>query len=351
MSDALRPDGPEERIAAAAAAWVLRADRGLTADEQDAFSEWLAADHRHGPALARHRRHWGRLDRLAEWRPEHGARPNPDLLAVPLRQRLLSFAPAVGVLAAAASVVLAWLLWPASESARPSVSDAARPVNVVAAEPGPRILEDGSIVELNRGAAIAAEYGAHERRVRLERGEAHFAVTKDSTRPFIVEAGGVEVRAVGTAFNVRVDTGTVEVLVTEGRVRLETGAAEGAAGAARPEPRTLVESLTARQRAVVSGAAPAPEIATLTVGEIERVLAWQHKLLDFTSVPLRDIVAELNRRNLTQLVVVDPELAATRVSAQVRSDNLAGFVRLLEAGFGAQAERRGETEIVLRRAR
>jgi len=98
-------------------------------------------------------------------------------------------------------------------------------------------------------------------------------------------------------------------------------------------------------------AATAPQIATLTTGEIERVLAWQHRLLNFTATPLTEVVAEFNRRNTLQLVVVDPELASVRISASFRSDNLDGFVRLLEAGFHARAERRGDAEIVLRKAR
>jgi len=145
---------------------------------------------------------------------------------------------------------------------------------------------------------------------------------------------------------VRVAPAEVEVLVTEGRVRLDAPSA--AAGPAA----TLVPQLDARQRAVVSLAAdaPAPQIATLTAGEIERVLAWQHRLLDFTAAPLTEIVAEFNRRNAVQLVVIDPGLAAVRVSATLRSDNVEGFVRLLEAGFGARAERRGDAEILLRAA-
>ena len=51
-------------------------------------------------------------------------------------------------------------------------------------------------------------------------GEAYFTVAKNPGRPFVVAAGGVGVRAVGTAFNVRLDSDAVEVLVTEGRVQV-----------------------------------------------------------------------------------------------------------------------------------
>jgi transmembrane sensor len=58
--------------------------------------------------------------------------------------------------------------------------------------------------------------------VVLERGEAHFQVAKNPARPFVVVARGVEIRAVGTAFSVGLESTRVEVLVTEGQVAVET---------------------------------------------------------------------------------------------------------------------------------
>lgn len=349
MSDSSYIPEKTEQIAQEAAAWVLRSDRGLTGAEQDEFSSWLAADPRHGEQLARHRRHWNRLDRLAQWRPEHGDLPNPDLLAPPPAHRQRAWRFVALPLAAAAAIALAfWWGQPdrAAAAGRPTAIATVTPADSSA----PRVLEDGSIVDLNRGATLTTRYSPVERRVILEHGEAHFAVTKDPRRPFIVQAGGVAVRAVGTAFNVRIDAAAVEILVTEGRVQLSS--LPGNPGAAdAPAPASPPPVLEARQRAVVlrGAAPPPPQIDTLTRGEIERVLAWQHRLLDFNATPLREIVAEFNRRNVVQLVVTDAELASVRISAAFRSDNIEGFVSLLEAGFSARAERRSETEIVLRR--
>lgn len=215
-----------------------------------------------------------------------------------------------------------------------------------------RVLADGTVVELNGTAEIAADFTADERRVRLTRGEAHFSVVKDSRRPFTVTASGVAVRAVGTAFNVRLAGSAVEVLVTEGQVSLQPPPAPPAPGGSSPVPApppAAVHLLAARQRAVVAiTPAAAPEVATLTPSEIARVLAWQHRLLNFTATPLGEVVAALNRRNATQLVLADPGLAALRVSASLRSDNIHGFVNLLETGFDVRAEHRGDAEILLR---
>ena len=261
------------------------------------------------------------------------------------------FLPVSLSLAAAAAIAVAFVVWKPHGS-KPNPSP---PVATAASPEGQRVLPDGSIVELNRGAVVTVHFAAGERRVRLEQGEAHFTVAKDSARPFIVTARGIDVRAVGTAFNVRLDAAAVEVLVTEGRVQvnaLRDDASQPELHREHPAEPPLVPVLEARQRAVVS-LSPRPEppqIATLTLGEIARVLSWQHRLLNFTATPLSDIVAEFNRRNVVQVVVIDPELASVRVTATFRTDNIDGFCGCWKPVSG-RAERRGKSEILLRKTR
>lgn len=86
-------------------------------------------------------------------------------------------------------------------------------------------LTDGTVIALNQQTSIqvAQGYNQRERRLRLN-GTAHFAVYPDPKRPFVVEADQVEVKAVGTAFNVetRAAEGKVLVFVTEGKVAMTT---------------------------------------------------------------------------------------------------------------------------------
>ena len=92
-----------------AARWVLRRDRGLTASEQDEFSQWLAADPRHGEALALHRWGWEELDRLTGLQTSLGAVSDPDLFAPRIRARakiMRWFAPVALGLAAAWAVIV-----------------------------------------------------------------------------------------------------------------------------------------------------------------------------------------------------------------------------------------------------
>jgi transmembrane sensor len=349
-----------EEIERTAAQWVLRRDRGLTATEQDELSQWLAADSRHGEALALQRWGWDELDRLAGLQTSLGAVPDPDLFAprATARARRWRWIAATSSLAAAATIVLLITL----RSPPATSENAALPlvVSTALAAPCERLnLEDGSVVELNRGASVEVVFSATERRVRLVRGEANFTVAKNSGRPFVVNAGGVDVRAVGTVFNVRLGGASVEVVVSEGRVKLENGSGDalvaGTADATRvSHPQLAAEVLlSVGQSAVVSlgASATGPQVNSLAETELAARLAWQPRLLDFTGAPLTEIVAEFNRRNPVQLAVGDPALGAMRLSAAFRSDNVEGFVRLMESDFGMRAEWRSEREIVLRRVR
>lgn len=339
------PSNPaEQRARREAAEWLTKHDRGLTAAEQDEFFQWLAADTRNGAWFSRHRESWRRLDAIADWRPEHGTEPNPDVLARPVRYAKWA-RPAVLTAVAAGLAVVAgsfWLRVPQTAA-------------VVATENGGggyerRVLDDGSIAELNRGAEIEVNFTATERRVVLRRGEALFTVEKNPLRPFIVRARGVDVRAVGTVFNVRLDSSTVEVLVTEGKVQVARPlAASAVALPSEPVPTVAAPPLVAAgERAVVSLAAnAAPQIARTTDAELARLRAWQPQLLDFSSLPLEQALAELNRRNRVQLVLADPAKAQVPIVASIRSDNIEGFVSLVATAAGLRAERRGDYEIVL----
>jgi transmembrane sensor len=84
------------------------------------------------------------------------------------------------------------------------------------------VLADGSKVWLNAQSSIVFDANLQTKQARkiTLNGEGFFEVAKDKKRPFIVVAGGVEVKAIGTRFNVKAynNDSHVTVTLTEGAV-------------------------------------------------------------------------------------------------------------------------------------
>lgn len=348
-------DAAGKMIQRRAAKWLARREAGqISAAEQAAFAAWLAADPRHAAIFAEVESSWSALDLLASYpRSEHVA-PDPDLLAPARRARPAPWRPIA--LAAAAAIALGGALW----LSRPG-GGLASPAPVLAAQPAAtqfRHLPDGSTVELNAGSVLTEHFTPTERRLRLVRGEAHFYVVKDPARAFIVEAEGVAVRAIGTAFNVRLGGEKVEVLVTEGTVGVGSHSQPLPAASAAPPPASLA-TLTAGQRTMIPAAAglplSPPVIETLATADIDRALAWQSHRLSFESTPLSEVVRRLNRFSAGQpgaprLTIQDAPLGALLVSGRVRPDRIESFVEALETSFGVVAVRHDGGEIGMRQA-
>lgn len=353
-------------IRAAASQWQVARDRGLSAAEAIEYEVWLAADPRHADAMRAMEGAWRRLDRIPEGVAQR-------VLADAARRRRIGrwrlFAGGAAALAATAAALLL-VLQPDTADRSPAAASPASATVLQAT--GPRILTlaDGTEVWLNAGSEIQERFTPGERRVRLARGEAYFSVRKDPSRPFLVEAGALRVRALGTAFNVNLRNAQSEVLVLEGRVavKAERPGGAGEAAPAAPGPEAAVQAagggsaeLTAGERATLvlpsdkadpaSAAGDAPVLAVSKVGggEIGRALAWQDDLLRLGGHTLAEIASEFGRRTGHRVVFAEPGLAQLRLGGRFRADDLQGFASLLATMLDVELEEPGNGTLVLRK--
>jgi transmembrane sensor len=332
-----RPGG--QSIEQLASEWVVRSAGPLSPESQAELNNWLAADSRHAETYSRLMRAWAVFDR-AQRKGAAGAIAVKVAQCTRRHRRRLQAVTVVGALA------LGGVLY----TFHPSLSSAPASAKVEAIAESIRKLPDGSIVELHQGAEIAVQYTDAFRRVLLAKGEAHFRVAKNPARPFLVQAGSVEVAAIGTAFTVQLASREVEVVVTEGRVAVdrESHRAPGALRSIEVPP-ILVN---AGNRVVVNTAEDAispPLVKAMSEPEIEKRLAWRASLLEFEGMELGQAVVLMNRANRVQISLADRSIGALRVSGTFRADNPEGFVRIVESTFDLKTERRGEYEMVLRR--
>ena len=336
-------------IEGAAIAWLTERDDGFSPAREREFAQWLRTDPRHAATVARLEQTLGLLGELPAFRTQLNnafdrAAPivpfppiTPPAVVRSARRRPRVFA---GIGLAAALALGSFLGW---HALRPPAT--IHYTTTVAGYERAR-LDDGSTLELNAASAARVQFTAAERRVELTNGEAHFAVAHDTARPFIVNAGGIAVRAVGTAFNVRyTDAGAIEVTVTEGKVAVS--------GAERVDPDALSNAIfvTAGQRIVLPRHAPPPTVEQVDPATLRAALAWQSRLADFAEAPLADVIARFNTRSRIHLFLADETLADRRIGGTFALDESEAFVRLLERDGEIIGERRGETEIHLRRAR
>lgn len=336
----------EDRISLEASAWIAKRDEGFSPEDQDAFFEWLALDPKHKSVYMQRLNFWEEMSGLAHWRPEHSREPNPDLLAYRApasgKSRLIAYSGIAAALVLGILVFLSLIDQNKVESRMLAFGGAESYEN--------HILDDGSVVELNKGAEVSVQYSRKERLVFLHAGEAHFMVAKDLSRPFQVRAGDAVVEATGTAFNVALNEDGVEVLVTEGTVILDAPtliASYGESDFIKHPPRELVAGQ--RSRIASASVASVPLVALISNEEIDQQLAWKSEDLDFTNVPLSKVVEELNRRNRTKIVVDHSELLGLSITAKLRSNNLDGFLELLHVTMNIESNRENEFRIVLRK--
>jgi transmembrane sensor len=340
-------------VANEAALWLARRDRGFTAAERVQFEGWLAHP-AHAQAWREIEGPFAALDRAARLRPRDGSTPDPDLLlAGSARRRPGAPLWLAGGIAAAAAVLVFGVL-PLSGPVAPTPNPARS--LVVRNAPERITLPDGSFIELKAGTRVEPAFTATERRVRLPGGEAHFVVAKDAIRPFVVVIDDVEVRAVGTAFTIHASAATVEVVVTEGRVRVDDRAGRTLVNLPHAAAADTPPLLDAGHFVVIPTAgpnrAPAP-VQPATSEVLERSAAWRSAWLEFGDTPLADVVREFNRHGARHsnliLKLANEATGQVLVSGAFRADSAEAFVRLLESSFGITATPGTDGSVLLRR--
>jgi transmembrane sensor len=316
-------------ISEAAAEWVARVDRsGEDGDVLAELAAWLSGDERRQGAYFRAQSTWAMLDRARVLAGGRAEEPEGPAETAPRgwlsrRQMLWGGSAAAASLAAIATGVG---LWP-----RPPLR-----IETALGEIRRVPLKDGSMAAVNTATRLAVTMRPDIRRIALDHGEAWFQVAKDRARPFVVEAGDVRVRAVGTAFSVRRTDDGADVQVTEGVVEVwsvgdEANKRRVAAGA----------------RTFVSDASGPSVVAEASVA-IDRNLAWRSGQLIFDGDTLGAAAAEFNRYNKVQVRIDDPALASEKFVGRFRTNEPDAFAKAAATILGARAQSDGE-QIVLSR--
>ncbi|MGO9720580.1 MAG: FecR family protein [Methylocella sp.] len=298
------PAFPEKKdIHETATAWWVKRDAGpLPREDHAAFEAWLAQDPANRAAFDEVSLLCGELRALRQGRA--------PVASAPVRRRPW-LASAFALLAA--SLALAFLfndmpiLWRAN-------------FHTGTGETRFVTLEDGSQVQLGAKSAIALHYSAAQRRLTLLEGEAWFQAAPNIARPFIVEAAGGTVTALGTAFDIALENAHVDVAVAEHPVAVSSGG------------QTVL--VAEGQQSSFDAGTPA---SSPVQADIDSVTAWRRGNLIFIDKPLGEVVTTLGRYHHGYVFIPDPTLRQLRVTGRFHAADPLGAITTLEASLGLHA--------------
>lgn len=158
-------------------------------------------------------------------------------------------------------------------------------------------LSDGSVVDLNYGSTLKypQTFSGQIREVRLS-GEGFFKVAHNPEKPFIVKTNDLNVKAVGTSFNVSAYSGAKNIATTlvDGKVILSANTKNGTVktlGAMLPGQHVKYNNLSCT--------------TSCTTGNIEKYIAWKDGKLVFEDASIEEVAEKLSRMFNVQIDVND----------------------------------------------
>jgi len=311
-----------------AAQWFnLERSGDMTLDDEHRFHEWLDQSDSHRDAYRLVERAWMIAGTIPQ-EPEMLTAPEQDAANDGGRSRWRRY------LALAASLLLVFTVsWTVYQDGMPGGPAQDQRFRTGAGQTTTVTLPEGSVVTLDAETEMRLRETSSERRVDLVGGRAFFRVAADPSRPFIVNAGGKSVRAIGTAFEVSFEHGNMIVTLAEGKVRVEeTGSGSGSGTDMAPGGQLVIG---------------ADHNWTLRRVDVAKETSWTEGRLIFMNDPLSEAVAEMNRYSTRKLVFKDGQIPQKEVVGVFEAGDVEGFVKAMELNGIARRVSATDEEILL----
>jgi transmembrane sensor len=306
----------------AASYWTVRLAEGFSDCEQVEFDAWLASSSANANAFGRAKRAWDMFETAGE---------DPHLSA--LREAALAVGPepwrrwwlglGVGIAASLLAVVgvKSLMFAPqtspriavAAKSALPSNHRKGGSQSQFSTDKGERRtiqLMDGTALTLNTDSAVRIEYSPSRRFVTLLRGQVLFQVAKDHSRPFVVQVADRQVTALGTVFEVTLETNRTKVMLVEGKVVVDDF------GGRPSKAATTAPIMLKPGQELIANSGSVPQLGSV---DVEQQLRWREGFVEFDDVALADAVREVNRYSQRQIVVRDADVGKLQISGIFRT--------------------------------
>jgi transmembrane sensor len=192
-------------------------------------------------------------------------------------------------------------------------------VQVKSGERAHLLLPDGTTVRMNAASSITypTSFGFQSRNISLN-GEAFFTVTKDSIRPFIVETPYLQVRVLGTVFNIDTyeSADKVETTLLEGTVRIVTKGDNPQVVMLKPNEKAVYHKKTGE--------------LNVEATDLRYETAWLNGELIFRSATFEEIIRVLSRFYGIEVDIVTNKVHNERYTGSFNAKNMTEVLDLLQ---------------------
>ena len=220
----------------------------------------------------------------------------------------------------------------------PLASVQMRQISLPYGAPEKKVLPDSSVVWMNAGSHIryATGFSQNKREVYLQ-GEAYFDVKHDAMHPFIVHAGNIDIKVLGTEFNVQAyaDENKIETTLINGKIQVQI--------AGNPDKKIILtphEKLTVINREFTLRGTnkskskelsfQVKEMPPVIVGTQVPELAWMQDKLAFQDEPLGELAKKLDRRFNVYIQFNDTQLEKERLTGVFVNENIQKAMKILQ---------------------
>lgn len=201
-------------------------------------------------------------------------------------------------------------------------------ISIASGHKGHIVLPDGTRVDINSNTVLRynIEPGDH-RWVTIERGEAYFDVTKDPACPFVVSVRDMDIKVLGTTFNVRLIADRIETSLFTGRVSIDTKKSHIKATLQPGEKSVYHDDL---------------HMLSIEPCDAHKDQGWRDGYLIFTSTPLSDVLRQVEAWYGVHIHYRPSSLTSDRLTGSFHNESIRSVMQTLSLQYGFRYDIVGE---------
>ncbi|WP_462251516.1 FecR family protein [Ekhidna sp.] len=184
---------------------------------------------------------------------------------------------------------------------------------------------DGSIGVLNENSSFTYPEKFGDARNVAFKGEAYFDIKK-SQKPFIIDVNGVDVKVLGTAFNLITTENEVKLYVDRGLVAFEKEGQQTKVPAGN-------EAIFNRETAAV----------TFSERPSENIMSWRNGIFNFNNTPLSTALDQLGEYYNVDFELSNDKLQNCRLTVTFEKQSLSTVLKTISTALDVKTSRKNDT--------